>query len=376
MNYIDVPIDLIVLQATPFCNIDCKYCYLPNRNTKGSFDLALVPILFNRLIETKRLRNQLTISWHAGEPLVLGYNYFKEAFRIIEDNCPSKITIKHSIQTNGILITQELCDLFKEYNVEIGVSIDGPKFINDLNRVNRKNKSTFDQAFKGINLLNKNDISFSSICVLSKSSLQYPKQIFQFFKSIKTKSVGFNIEEIEGINKSSSIDLMSDVSIYIDFLNTFYDLLETDPVFEQRELKKYTHSILFKKEIGNGLVQPLNTITIDKEGNFTPFSPELLSTNDRYYDNFKIGNIKTDSFLKLNESEKFNLIFSDISTGVEMCKQSCEYFEVCGGGAPSNKLHENGTFKSTETLYCKFNVKLVNEVILERIENNLLINKN
>jgi len=26
-------IQLMVVQATPFCNIDCKYCYLPDRRS-------------------------------------------------------------------------------------------------------------------------------------------------------------------------------------------------------------------------------------------------------------------------------------------------------------------------------------------------------
>ena len=27
-------IETIVVQPTPFCNIDCSYCYLPNRNDR------------------------------------------------------------------------------------------------------------------------------------------------------------------------------------------------------------------------------------------------------------------------------------------------------------------------------------------------------
>ncbi|HVM77726.1 MAG TPA: hypothetical protein VMU06_01825 [Stellaceae bacterium] len=28
-------IRLLVVQPTPFCNIDCRYCYLPERNSKS-----------------------------------------------------------------------------------------------------------------------------------------------------------------------------------------------------------------------------------------------------------------------------------------------------------------------------------------------------
>ena len=43
----------------------------------------------------------------------------------------------------------------------------------------------------------------------------------------------------------------------------------------------------------------------------------------------------------------------DIDAGVAMCRERCEYFSVCGGGEPVNKLSENGTFVSTETTYCR-----------------------
>jgi hypothetical protein len=45
--------------------------------------------------------------------------------------------------------------------------------------------------------------------------------------------------------------------------------------------------------------------------------------------------------------------FADIAAGVDLCRQKCEYFSVCGGGEPINKLSENGSFISTETTFCK-----------------------
>jgi uncharacterized protein len=60
----------------------------------------------------------------------------------------------------------------------------------------------------------------------------------------------------------------------------------------------------------------------------------------------------------------------DINAGVELCKKKCEYFHVCGGGAPSNKLYENGSFNSTETLYCKFSIQQPIDIVLSYLEAN------
>jgi hypothetical protein len=49
---------------------------------------------------------------------------------------------------------------------------------------------------------------------------------------------------------------------------------------------------------------------------------------------------------------------------------SCEYFAVCGGGAPVNKLYENGTIVSSETMYCRLNVKVIADLAMEIIESS------
>jgi hypothetical protein len=57
----------------------------------------------------------------------------------------------------------------------------------------------------------------------------------------------------------------------------------------------------------------------------------------------------------------------DIGTGVEMCRERCEYFSVCGG-EPVNKLAENGTFASTETAYCRLAKMRATDLVLDAIE--------
>jgi hypothetical protein len=58
----------------------------------------------------------------------------------------------------------------------------------------------------------------------------------------------------------------------------------------------------------------------------------------------------------------------DIRAGVELCRQQCQYFSVCGGGEPVNKLSENGTFVSTETTYCRLTRKRVTDLVLSALD--------
>ena len=112
-------------------------------------------------------------------------------------------------------------------------------------------------------------------------------------------------------------------------------------------------------------------LSIDYEGNFMTFSPELLSLESEEYGKFILGNVGQETFEKACYSQKFRQIYSDIKAGVDLCEQSCQYFSVCGGGAPANKFYENGSFRSTETMYCRLTKKILVDLILEDIESSL-----
>jgi uncharacterized protein len=65
---------------------------------------------------------------------------------------------------------------------------------------------------------------------------------------------------------------------------------------------------------------------------------------------------------------------ADIFAGVELCRGNCEYFSLCGGGAPANKLYENGTFISTDTGYCKARIQIPTDIVLADLETKSLEN--
>ena len=58
----------------------------------------------------------------------------------------------------------------------------------------------------------------------------------------------------------------------------------------------------------------------------------------------------------------------DIARGVEMCRRDCEYFSVCVGGAPINKLTENGSFASGRTRFCELTQMVPTDLILDALE--------
>src|SRR5689334_3705860 len=117
--------ELLILQSTTFCNIDCNYCYLPGRSKKQVMDLATLRAVLTHLSFDDILARNVQIVWHAGEPLTVGLDYYREAVKIISETVAG--TPRLGIQTNGLLVDDEWCRFFKHNNFHVGVSIDGPE---------------------------------------------------------------------------------------------------------------------------------------------------------------------------------------------------------------------------------------------------------
>ena len=144
------PLQLLMIQSTSFCNIDCSYCYLSQRSVKSRFDLDRLPHLVERLSSAGLLGPRVTIAWHAGEPLALPPAYYARADEVLKACAPPGTVFCHNFQTNATLVNDAWCDLFDRIGATVGVSIDGPEDINDARRVTRDGKGTFARTPGGV----------------------------------------------------------------------------------------------------------------------------------------------------------------------------------------------------------------------------------
>ncbi|MGK7943554.1 MAG: cyclophane-forming radical SAM/SPASM peptide maturase GrrM/OscB [Microcystaceae cyanobacterium] len=368
------PINLVVIQPTPFCNLDCDYCYLPNRDLKATLSLDLIEPIFKNIFTSPFVGDCLDICWHAGEPLAVPISFYEAVFNKIEEASqkynPNNIPIYHSIQTNGILINQAWCDLFKKYHISVGVSIDGPDFLHTAHRKTATGLGSHEAAMRGIRYLQDNDIYFNIIAVITKDSLDYADEMFNFFWENGIYDLAFNMEETEGVNQHSSLEQKGVEEKYSQFVNRIWQLNnQKEHQVKIREFEAICGLICDNQRLERtDMNHPFAILNIDYQGNFSTFDPELLSVDIEPYGKFILGNVLTDTLVSVCDGEKFKTIYQDIAQGIHQCRQTCDYFGVCGGGAGSNKYWENGSFNSTETQACRYRIKLITDQVLTELE--------
>jgi uncharacterized protein len=361
----------LVIQPTPFCNIACTYCYLPHRSDRSVMARETLQAVFERVFASGWCAPELTVIWHAGEPLVLPIAYYRDAFDRIERMRPTDLRVRHAIQTNGMLITPAWCELLREYHVGVGVSVDGPRHLHDAHRVTRGGRGTFDRTMAGIRLLRTHGVDFHVITVLSQHSLDDPEGLVDFYISEGIDQVCFNVEESEGDHRSGLFAQANLRQRFTDFLDRFWRSARRRGGFRLiREIDAMLPRVLRPEEavMTNEQVVPFGMLNVACNGDVSSFSPELLGLKNAAYDDFIIGNVLTHSLEDMRASAAMQCMARDIARGVEACRQSCEYFSVCGGGAPVNKLTENGSFASDRTRFCELTQMVPIDLILDALE--------
>lgn len=347
-----------LIQATPFCNIDCTYCYLPNRNEKRVMPLGLLRKFCSELIENGALAPTLRVSWHIGEPLALPHAEFDAQCGLIREMLTPHTRVTLSLQTNAMLLDAAWIELIRRYEIRVGVSLDGPKQYHDAHRVTRRGKGTFNAVMRGVEQLKRGGVGFGVICVLTPESLRAPDAMFDFFFQNGIDDVSFNVEESIGVNKSRRRDTEDFRRCANAFFRRYFERASAEGVQHRvRELSNILDACRGPKlEFTTQVSQPGRVLSLSATGRVSTFSPELLTWGGSEAGRFEFVDLNTAPLSALAASPDFIDTNREILAGLERCRNECRYFRFCGGGSPAVKFGEAGRFNVTETSQCQAKV--------------------
>ncbi len=357
---------LIVLQPSSFCNIDCSYCYLPGRNQKNQMSDEVLNLVFRRVFESRILRAPFAFLWHLGEPLAVPVAFYERAFEICKLYARGQEYV-HSFQTNAMLISPAWIDLVKRHGVIVGVSIDGPSFLHDANRVDRRGRGSHGRTMAGVKALQAAGVPFSAIGVLTDQSLDHVDEIFDFYYHNRIYDIAFNIEEFEGVHEATSHGRPDSAARYKAFLTSMLARIDqTGGTVKVREVWKTARTISMGTDaVRNTTNEAFEIVNIAANGDFSTWCPELMTADVARGTSFIIGNVITDDFETAAKSERFRQLAHEIASGRDLCKASCDYWAFCGGGTPANKFFEHGRLDVAETRTCQIHLQATVDVMLE-----------
>ncbi|WP_106397099.1 FxsB family cyclophane-forming radical SAM/SPASM peptide maturase [Actinocorallia populi] len=150
-----------VVKVHSRCDLACDHCYVYEhedsswRGRPAVMSLETADRVAERIAEHAAINGlpEVHIILHGGEPLLAGPKRLDAiigSFRAkIGEVCQAKVLV----HTNGVRLGRSFCDIFRAHGVKVGISLDGHKEANDLHRVYRSGRSSYDRVIRGIELL-------------------------------------------------------------------------------------------------------------------------------------------------------------------------------------------------------------------------------
>jgi sulfatase maturation enzyme AslB (radical SAM superfamily) len=173
----------LMLVPSLACPASCAYCFGPHKGgspmTRATLDAVV------RWQNALGDKDTLEITFHGGEPLVPGIQFYRMALPLLRDGLAPR-RVRFAMQSNLWLLTDELCDLFREYGVSLGTSLDGPEPINDAQR----GTGYFSRTMASIKRARVHGLDVGCICTFTSQSAPHAQEIFDFFVR---EGLGFSI---------------------------------------------------------------------------------------------------------------------------------------------------------------------------------------
>lgn len=204
----------LMLLPSLACQAHCVYCFGPNRGP------IMPPDVFDAAAEwiaaTMHTGERLDLTFHGGEPLIAGKQWYERSLPPLQARLGSRL--KMHTQSNLWLLDDGCCELFKQYDVSLGTSLDGPEHINDRQR----GQGYFARTMAGIDMARRHGFSPGVICTFTRFSAPHYREVFDFFVA---EHLPFSIHAaVRSLNSNHGDDLALSVEEYANLLIALFDL--------------------------------------------------------------------------------------------------------------------------------------------------------
>lgn len=236
----------IIGQGTLDCNLRCKYCYENHDCEKGkyldynTFTKVFDTYVYNRCV-LGRKENPIVWHFHGGEIFMMPWEELLAEIEYVEERAKFFPNISWCIQTNGLLITDEIAEWFSKKEQSIGFSFDG---YNTENRMSKEANIKLIEKLRDFH--EAYGTRFSCLMVLSKDNM---KTWFEDACSIMDFCDNVGINLLCDLNDDNIPTPEEQWDYWIK--PVLDSLLTDDPLFERNvetELSKTLEYMLFNIE--------------------------------------------------------------------------------------------------------------------------------
>lgn len=327
------PINVLIKPASSACNLHCKYCFYhdvaENRSQSnyGMMSEATLETIVRKALEYGE--TQVGFAFQGGEPTLAGLDFYRKLVELQQKLNQKRVAISNSLQTNGMLIDTDWAQFLAENRFLVGLSLDGPKDINDLNRSDAQGKGSYNRVAKTVKLFNQHQVEYNVLSVVTKPVARHIGTVYQFLVKQGFRYLQF-IPCLDGLGEEPGHNPYSlTAELYEDFLKRLFDLWYRD--FQNglrisiRMFDNILQSLLgYPPESCDMKGHCSANLVIEADGSVYPCDFYVL-------DQWKMGNIVDNDFAEMLQSEIVQA-FVTVSKGIAVQCGECQLYPVCRGG--------------------------------------------
>jgi len=313
---------VIVMNISMRCNMACKYCFASCEPEHGS-DMTedVVEETVTQMMSMPKV-DEVTFEFQGGEPL-LNLDAIEQCYKYAHKLKPyTDMRLKFRVESNGTLIDERLIQLIRDTGMEIGISLDGPKELNDQARVYPDGSGTFDDIWSGIELLWKNNIGMDgSVCTIGKHNVHYPEEIVNFFAK---HNLDFKPRPMNMLGRALHSDLIATDDEWFQCYQAMYPLSKNIAaknfavfIHEENVYTPIRDYICLRSPCGAGR----ELISINPNGDVFPCD------GFKGYPDFAIGNIMEERIVDMLKKPLAQQIRNKTWRDIPKCSKC--HFKVC-----------------------------------------------
>lgn len=340
----------LILCITEECNLRCKYCIysgnyknVTREHSGKKMSLETAKLALDYFMSHSNISfKERTIGFYGGEPMI-HFNFIKEIVEYVRKRYGR---VKYLLNTNLILISDEIINYFIDNDFEINLSLDGPQQIHDKFRVTKMDKDTHkivEQNLRRIRNISEDyfnhnlifNVMVNPVRFLADSLDEYfNTSIFNGLESKAFRVLVLNSEDNNYADKCNYWSYYNE--FYADSLFKFIERHKNSEVkdfsdmkisyaFHKREFAKLHFRDMNKFDEydyywPNGICIPgTRSVFVSTDGKYYPC--------EKLYDHYstEIGN----TFHGINENKVIQMIDEYAEKSVKICS-SCWAFRLCG----------------------------------------------
>lgn len=363
------PFSEFVVKVASRCNLRCDYCYVYEMADQGwrgqpkrmSVDTVL---LLARRIREHALQwglTQVVISFHGGEPLLVGAALLDEMATTLRAGIEPVAAVRFVCQTNGTLVTPDIAAVLAKHGVRVGVSIDGDALSNDRHRLYRDGSSSFHHVVKGIDILSQSGPDTFAGLLATIDLANDPLSVYRALTDLDPPQIDFLLPHGNWVTSPPGMGTPSDGSTpYADWLLAIFEEWYGESVHRHqiRLFEDVINLVLGGKNSFELLgLEPVRLLTIETDG-----SIELVDTLKSTYSGAAVTSAHLRDTALSQVLDHPGVVARQIGVDAlaDECR-SCELVAICGGGMYTHRYSYDGGFRNP-SVYCRDLAKLIGRI--------------